>query len=51
MTESVTIDHFDQKLLALVQKNNLQPARELAELSVSPKALFFGACGVCAAKG
>lgn len=31
MTESVTIDHFDQKLLALVQKNNLQPARELAE--------------------
>lgn len=31
MTESVTLDHFDRKLLALVQKNNLRPARELAE--------------------
>ncbi|WP_295814009.1 Lrp/AsnC family transcriptional regulator [uncultured Nitratireductor sp.] len=31
MTESVTLDRFDQRLLALVQKNNLRPARELAE--------------------
>lgn len=31
MTETVTLDHFDRKLLALVQKNNLRPARELAE--------------------
>ncbi|MBN7755814.1 Lrp/AsnC family transcriptional regulator [Nitratireductor aquimarinus] len=31
MTEIVTLDQFDRKLLALVQKNNLRPARELAE--------------------
>lgn len=32
MTETVALDHFDRKLLVLVQKDNLRPARELGEM-------------------
>lgn len=31
MTKSVTLDSFDRRLLELVRRNNLEPARSLAE--------------------
>jgi DNA-binding Lrp family transcriptional regulator len=31
MTETVDLDHFDQRIIAIVRRHNLEPARSIAE--------------------